>query len=163
MGMNYRASADLTCTLASLASSAGLTVGRCSAAYSNATNKDDSLGFSGLVTTGSSTLVAGAIEVWAFAQRKDSTWPEIFTSAYAGSDGGFTVKSRDVLQASAYLVGQAITDTTARGYALRLVDLVQFFGFSPQQVALFVTQSSGQALDATAGNHVLTLNPAYWA
>jgi hypothetical protein len=158
----YRASSAYTITLASLATSSGLTVGRCSTSRSNATNKDEHLGVAGRITIGSSAS-AGTIEVWAFAQRADGTWPEIFTAAYSGSDGGFTINSRDILRASAYLVAGI---TTAAGsnvaYPFRLVDLSRLFGFAPKEHALFVTHNTGVNLNSTAGNHSIDLTAAYY-
>lgn len=163
MTTNYRATAALTWTLASLATSAGLTVGRCSTAYDNGTNKDDGLGVSALITTGT-TPTAGMIEVWAFAQRADATWPELFTAAYVGTDGGFTVSSRDVLFPGAVLVGSAITDATSnRPYVIRLRDVAAQFGFAPKQFALFGVHSTVAALNATAGNHAGTVHPVAFA
>lgn len=161
MTTNYRASSAVTITLASLATSTGLTTGRCSAAYSNGTNKDDFVIPMLRVRSGSVAPTAGgSIELWAFAQRADSTWPEIFTAAYTGSDGGFNATSRDILFAGAVLLGAVTNDaTTARDYVIRGRELAQVFGAVPQNVAFFVTQSTGQALDATAGNFALTVNP----
>lgn len=163
MTTNYRATSAPTLTLASLAASSSLTVGRASAAFDNGTNKDDSLGVSGFITAGTSPTV-GLIEVWAFAQRADSTWPELFTAAYSGSDGGFTVNSRDILLAGAVLVGCVINDTTSnRAYVIKLRDVAMLFGFAPKQFALFVTHSTGVALNATGGNHALTVHPVSYA
>lgn len=161
MTTNYRASSAVTITLASLATSSGLTVGRCSTAYSNATNKDDFLLPTLKVRSGSVAPTAGgSIEFWAFAQRADSTWPEIFTAAYSGTDGGFTVVSRDILFAGAVLLGSVTNDaSTARDYVIRGRELAQVFGAVPQNVAFFVVQSTGQALDSTGANFSLSVNP----
>lgn len=161
MTTNYRASSAITITLASLATSSGLTVGRCSASYSNASNKDDFLLPTLKVKSGATAPTAGgSIELWAFAQRADSTWPEIFTAAYAGSDGGFTATSRDILFAGAVLLGSVTNDaTTARDYVIRGRELAQVFGAVPQNVAFFVVQNTAQALDATSGNFALSVNP----
>lgn len=160
MTTNYRASSAVTITLASLATSSGLTVGRASASVANGTNKDDFLIPFLKLRSGSVAPTAGtAIELWAFAQRADSTWPEIFTAAYTGSDAGFTVTSRDILFAGAVLLGTATFDaTTARDYVIRGREIAQAFGAVPQNFAFFVTQSSGQNLDATGANFALTLN-----
>jgi len=162
MTTNYRASSAVAITLASLASSSGLTVGRCSAAVSNATNKDDFV-LPALRTRSGGTIVAGGgIELWAFAQRADGNWPELFTAAYTGLDAAFTVNNRDALLAGAVLVGSvAQTDATARDYVIRGRELSQVFGAVPQNFAFFVTHNMGVSaiLDGTAGNHVLTINP----
>lgn len=160
MTTNYRASSAVTITLASLATSSSLTVGRCSASYANGTNKDDFVLPTLKVRSGTSPTSGGSIEFWAFAQRADSTWPELFTAAYSGSDGGFTIVSRDILNAGAVLLGAVTNDaTSARDYVIRGRELAQVFGAVPQNVAFFVVQSTAQALDSTGGNHVLSVNP----
>jgi hypothetical protein len=153
----YRASSAYTITLASLASSSGLTVGRCSTSKSNASNKDEHLGVSGVITIGGSASV-GLIEVWAFAQRRDGTWPELFTGAYSGSDGAFTVQGRQILRAGAYLVaGMQTVAGSNVAYPFRIVDLARLFGFAPAEHALFVVHNTGVNLNSTAGNHSIDL------
>jgi len=161
MTTNYRASSAVTVSLASLASSTALTVGRCSASVANGTNKDDFVLPTLRSRTGGTAPTAGTVlEVWAFAQRADTTWPELFTAAYSGSDGGFTISSRDVLFAGAVLIGTYTFDaTTGRDFVVRGRELAQCFGAVPQNFAFFIVQNSGQALDSTGGNHVLTINP----
>ena len=161
----YRASSALTITLASpaLASSLGLTVGRCSTSYSNATNKDEILAVAGQITVGTTTT-AGVIEVWAFAQRADSTWPDLFTAAYTGTDGGFTIRSRDVLFAGARLVSSmtVAASLTNVPFSFGPQDLSALFGYPPKDVAVFVVHNTGVALNATAGNHAMHILPAYY-
>lgn len=159
----YRASSALTITLASLASSSGLTVGRCSTAYSNATNKDEILALAGQIMVGTTTT-AGVIEVWAFAQRADSTWPNLFTSAYSGTDGGFTIRNRDVLFAGARLVSSMTVAASLSNvpFSFGPQDLSAMFGYPPKDIGLFVVHSSGVALNATAGNHAMHVLPAYY-
>ena len=164
MSLNtYRASSAYTITLASLATSAGLTVGRCSTSKSNATNKDEILAVSGQITVGTTTT-AGSIEVWAFAQRADSTWPDLFTAAYSGTDGGATIRSRDVLRAGAVLVGSATVSASLSNVPFTIAprDLSELFGFPPKEHALFVVHSSGVNLNSTGGNHSIDLMSAYY-
>lgn len=158
----YRASSTLALTLTSLATSSGLTVGRCSASYSNATNKDDFIVPTLKTKTGGTAPTAGGmLELWCFAQRDDSTWPEIFTAAYTGSNAGFTVLSREILAAGAKQVGAVSNDATAsRDYVLQGRELSSLFGFVPKNFAFFFVQSSAQNLSSTAGDHVLTLQAA---
>ena len=166
MTTTYRASSAVAITLASLASSSGLVAGRCSAAYSNTTNQDDFLIPVLRTRTGGTIVAGGVVELWAFAQRADGTWPELFTAAYTGADGAFTVNNRDALFAGAVLLGSVTqSDTTARDYVIRGRELAMVFGAVPQNVAFFVTHSTGASaiLDATAGNHVLTINAGKFA
>ena len=164
MSLNtYRASSAYTISLASLASSSGLTVGRCSTSKSNATNKDEILAVAGQATCGTTTTT-GVMELWAFAQRADSTWPDLFTSAYTGTDGGFTIRSRDILRAGAVLVGSATVAASLTNvpFTFSPRDLTELFGFPPKEHALFFVHSSGVNLNSTAGNHSIDLSSAYY-
>jgi hypothetical protein len=165
MSTNYRASSAATITLAALTPSANLTVGRVSAAISNASNRDDFMMPYLRVRSGSTAPTAGGqIELWAFARRADGAWPELFTSAYAGADEARTIVSRDILAAGAVLLGVVTNDaTTGRDYVIRGRELAMAFGALPQEVAFFVTQSTGQNLDSTGSNHSLTVNPGSYA
>lgn len=159
----YRASSALTITLASLATSSGPTAGRCSSSYSNATNKDEIMAVAGQITVGTTTT-SGVIEIWSFAQRKDGTWPDLFTAAYSGSDGGFTVRSREVLQGGAVLVSSltVLASLSNVPFSFGPRDISELFGYPPKEWAVFVTHSSGVALNATGGNHSIDVSPAYF-
>lgn len=159
----YRASSPLTITLASLASSSGLTVGRCSTSYSNATNKDEIQALAGQITVGTTTT-AGVIEVWVFAQRKDSTWPDLFTAAYTGADSGFTVRSRDILFAGARNIASmtVAASLTSIPFSFGPREVGELFGYPPKEWAVFVTHSTGVNLNSTGSNHSIDLSPAYF-
>lgn len=161
MSTNYRVSSAVAITLASLAASSNLTVGRASALVTNAGSRDDFVMPYLRVRTNSTPPTAGGqIELWAFARRADGTWPELFSSAYTGIDAAATVVSREILFAGAVLLCSVANDATAsRDYVLRAREIAMAFGAVPQEFAFFVTQSTGQALDSTAGNHALTVNP----
>jgi hypothetical protein len=166
MTTTHNASAAVTLTLGDgstgLASSTDLTVGRCSAAWDSA--GADYAQVALRIRAGSSAPTAGrVVELWAFRPRKDGTWPELFTATYSGSDGGFTVVSRDILRAGAKLIGEVITDATAsRSYVIDARELGQVFGAVPEDVAFFVTQSSGQALSVTGADHELSVKSGTW-
>lgn len=163
MTTTYRASSALAISLASLASSSGLTAGRASASYSNTTNQDDWVQAT-LLTRTSGTPTAGVIQVWAFAQRADGLWPEMFAPAYTGADAALTANTYDVLQGGGRLIGQVNTDTTARSYTIECRELgAAFQGAVPQNVAFLVVHNCGTALDATAGNHALTVKAGKWS
>ena len=80
----YRASAAYTITLASLASSSGLTVGRCSTSKSNATNKDEILAVSGQITVGTTTT-AGVIRLYLYDGTNNYLLREILVTAVTPS------------------------------------------------------------------------------
>lgn len=166
MTQSTRASSSLTITLASLAASSTLTVGRCSTEYNNATNLDEVLSVSGKFKTAATNLQAGVIEVWAFAERADGTWPELFTSTYSGTDGGFTVTERNVLIAGARMIAQITTGTTQRDYPFAPVNIAQRLGTGVRKFALFVTHNahtSANGWSATGGDFDISVKPFYWA
>jgi hypothetical protein len=160
-----RASSALTCTLASLATSSGRTVGRCSAEHDNTTNKDEEVACSVLITTGTTPTVSTIIEAWVFQPREDGTWPDIFTSAYSGSDGGFTIRSRDHLRAGAALLGSVpVLATSDLPYILQPRNVAQLLGVNlVRKFGVFVTHSTAVNLNSTAGNHEVIVLPSYWA
>lgn len=164
MTITSRASSALTHTVASLATSSGRTVGRMSAAYDNTTNKDEEVACSALFTTGTSPS-AGIVEAWIVPQREDGTWPDIFTAAYSGTDGGFTVRSRDHLRAGGALLGSVSTlSTSDLPYVLAPRNVAQLLGVNyVRQFGVFVTHSTGVNANATAGNHETIVLPSYWA
>lgn len=165
MTLSSRASSALTHTVASLATSAGRTVGRMSTAYDNTTNKDEEVAASVLFTTGTSPTAGGIIEAWIVPQREDGTWPDIFTASYSGTDGGFTVRSRDHLRAGGALLGSvAVLSTSDLPYVLAPRNVAQLLGLNyVRTFGVFVTHSTAVNANATSGNHETIVLPSYWA
>lgn len=163
MTVTTRASSSLTHSVASLATSSTRVAGQASAAYDNSSNKDEGLGVSVLFTTGTSPT-AGLIEAWLIQEREDGTWPDIFTSSYSGSDGAFTVRSRDILRASASLLGSVANDTTSnRSYILKQQDACLLLGTRyVNKFFVWITHSSGVNANSTSGNHETVVKPVYW-
>ena len=160
MATDYRASVALAITLANRASSTSLVTGRCSPAHSNAVNKDDFLLPALRFRTGSTAPTAGTqLEIWAFTQRADGLWPELFTTVYTGLDGDFTITSREVLDAGAVRIGSYTFDAAVgRDVVIRGREIANAFGGAvPQDIGFWVTQGSNQNLDGNASNFALTL------
>lgn len=165
MTITSRASSALTHTVASLATSSGRTVGRCSAEYDNTTNKDEEVAAGVLFTTGTTPTAGGIIEAWVFQVREDGTWPDIFTASYSGSDAGFTVRSRDHLRAGAALLGAVpVLSTSDLPYIISPKNVAQLLGVNlVRKFAVFVTHSTAVNANSTSGNHETTVSPSYWA
>lgn len=165
--LTARSSSALTITLASLAHSGALTVGRCSSAYDNTTNVDEFLSLAAKITTGTSPTASKTIEVWVFAELADGVWPDLFSSAYSGADGGFTVRSREILFGGARLVGAINTgssgNTSDVPYTFAATDIAALLGGVVRKFAVFVTQDTGVSLNATGGNHSVNVKPHYRA
>lgn len=156
----YAASAAYTCTLASLANDATFLVGRQSDALSNAANLYLDELVAGKITAGTSPTAAKQIEVHAIGSLDDTpTYPDTFGAA----DAGVTITSADIKQTiCAPLAIIGTSNTSNRAYPFRPVGLRQIFGDAlPTAHALWVTHSTGVALHATAGNHVLKHTPVY--
>lgn len=148
--ISYTASAAITCTLASLASSATLVAGQESAIVDNSVALVLDFLVSGKITTGT-TPTAGIIEVWCISELEDTTWPDVFD----GSDSVETVTSRDILIAAGRMVWSIIVDTTSnRTYYVPKTSIAGLFGgICPRKFVLFVTHSTTAALNATGSNH----------
>lgn len=165
MTWSARASSAPTFTLASLASSSSLTVGRCSAAIDNSANLDELLLCTGQLTTGTSPTASKSIELWVFGELADGTWPDLFTAAYTGSDGGFTIRSRDILLAGARRVAWINTGTSGNTsnvpYTFAPRDLAELLDGAVRKAGLFAVHDTGAALNSTAGNHAINIKTYY--
>lgn len=157
--IEYAASSALTITLASLGSSTTLVAGQESTAVDNRTNKYLDYLLAGKVTTGTSPTASRLIEVWVVALAEDSTYPDVFD----GTDSAETVTSRDILLACGKLAAQMATDNTSnRTYWFGPVSVSELFGgFCPKKFVVFVTHSTGVALNSTGSNHAAYVTPVY--
>lgn len=148
----------ITITLASLATSSTLLVGREATAIVNdtniATDLDEDRWLSGKIRTGTSPTVSTQIEVWAFIPRKiasgTATWPQGAT----GSDAALTLNSVNAKNSGwLKLVASMTVDATSnRDYDFS-GNVTQLFGFTPPRLSVFVTHNTAVNLDSTGGNH----------
>lgn len=156
----YQADAQLTITLASLATSSTLVAGRESDLVDNTTNKYTGMSLSGKVTTGTSPTTGKQIEVWVVPTINDTpTWPDVFD----GTGSAETVTSRDILAACGRLVASILTDSTSdRAYPFHCGNLAAFFGgYVPDKFVVFVVHNTGVNLNSTGGNHEVTVEGFY--
>lgn len=154
----YVASSALTITLASLASSSSLLVGREGTLFDNSTGLYLDVFLGGQVTTGT-TPTAGQIEVHVVAMSDDTRWPDVFD----GTDSAETISLAEVK--NSICKPAAILATTAasnQAYPLSGVSVANLFGGTlPRKWVAFVTHNTVAALNATAANHFLTVTPVY--
>jgi len=153
----YVAASDITITIAGLTSDTNLLAGNESNEWDNTTNGYRDAWVSGKITTGTSPT-AGSIEVWAIGYNGTS-WPDVFD----GTASAETISSAAIKQGVCRLVAQFANTTTSNAayeFGPRLLSDV-FMGDIPQKVVFFVTHSSVAALNATAGNHFLRIQPVY--
>jgi hypothetical protein len=154
----YAASSALTITLASLATSSTLLVGQESDVVDNSTNLYLDYLIAGVITAGTSP-VAGSIEVHVVAMRDDTNWPDVFD----GANSAETITSADIKNAICRSVTSLTTGTTSnQAYPFGPVSVASLFGGTcPRKFVVFVTQNTGVALNATAGNHAINITPVY--
>jgi len=155
----YGTAVDATITLASLATSSSRLVGRESTAIDNTTNLHLDYLISGRITTGTTPTVSTSIEVWAVAAFDNTTFPHVFD----GTDSGETIALDNIKNNICYLV-TSITVTAASDteYSFSGISLASVFrGVIPPKFVFFVTHNTGVALNATAGNHQIRVQPVY--
>ena len=157
--LSYPAASDLTITLASLASDTSLLTGRESAVIDNSTNLYLDILVSGKITAGTSPTASRSIEVWAVGSWDGTNWPDVFD----GTESAETITSADIkASVCRFVAAMATANTSDRTYHFGPVSLASAFGGTlPPKVVLFVTHSTGQNLNSTAGNHQIRLQPVY--
>lgn len=156
----YGASAALTITLASLATSSTLVAGRESTAIDNTSNKYLDALVGGKITTGTAPTTAKSILVYVYASLNDTPlYPDVFD----GTDSVETVTSTDIRNASLVLAAAMTTDATSdRTYWVRPFSVANCFGgVMPKFWGVFVTHDTAVNLNATGSNHALYYTPVY--
>jgi hypothetical protein len=155
--LQYGTPTDLTITLASLASSSTLVAGRESTAVDNRTDEYLDALVSGFVASGT-TLTAGALEVWVYAQLDDTpTYPEVLD----GTDSDETFTTRDQMFAGMRLGARIVTNTTnSVVYPIAPFSVASLFGgVMPRRWGVFLTHSMVGAL--AASGHKIQYAPVH--
>jgi hypothetical protein len=155
----YGSAFDLTIALASIASDTNLLAGRESAAIDNTSDNNLDYLISGKITTGTSPTAARSIQIWAVASFDGTNWPDVFD----GTDSDETISLANVKNSSVCrLVDELSTTATSdEDYYFAGVSIARLFGSVPPKFVLFVTHNTGVNLNATAGNHVIRVQPVY--
>ena len=156
----YGSATDLTITLASLATDSNLLTGRESTAVDNTSNLYMDYILSGFITTGTSPTADTEIRIYLYYSIDDTpTYPDVFD----GTDSAETVSNvyiRDtgLIPVHSIFVGST-SDVT---YPIPAIGLAQFFGGEiPKYFGVFITHETGVNLNATSGNHQITVTPVY--
>lgn len=159
----YAASAALTITLASLAASSTLLVGRQSTAVSNASNKYLDYLLAGNFKSASSANQAGSIYTCVVGCRDDTpTWPDAFGAA----DAGRTVSKQGIFDQVCRIVSSIAADNTASQswYFGPTAIAGMWSGVLAVQHVVFVAhniQTTTSIWSATAGDFNITETPVY--
>lgn len=154
----YGTAADVTITLASLATSSTLLVGRESTAVDNTSTLALDYIVSGKVTTGTSPTTAKRIQIFAVASWDGTTYPDVFD----GTDSAETV-IQEIKNGVCKLVASLDTVATSDlAYHFAGVSLASVFGGTiPPKFVFFVTHDTAVNLNSTAGNHQIRIQPVY--
>jgi hypothetical protein len=155
----YATASDLTITLASLASDTNLLAGQESGAFDNSSNLYLDCLVSGKITTGTSPTTGKSIQVWAVGSWDGTSWPDVFD----GTDSAETITSANHKNSICRFIAEMATDATSdRTYHFGPVSIAAAFGgVMPVKWILFVVHNTAVALNATAGNHQIRLQPYY--
>lgn len=153
----YAASANFTCTLTGLGTSATKVAGRESTAIDNSSNEYLDVLVGGKLTVGTSPT-GGSIDIYAYGSYDDTPdYPVNIT----GSDAAATMASENQRNAAVRLLASIQSDTTSdRTYSFGPLSLAQAFGGElPKFYGLWVTHNTGVNLNATATNFQLSYTP----
>lgn len=155
----YVASSSVTISPASLGSDANFLAGRESNAIDNSSNKYSDYLLSGQITTGTSPTVDKEIRVYVVGISNDSTWPDVFD----GTDSAETVTNAGIRDSICKLAAvMRVTATSNVAYWFGPVSVASLFGgVVPLKFVVFVTHNTAVNLNATAGNHVVSITPVY--
>lgn len=145
----YGTSTAITCTVASLASSA--TAGRGSAAVDNSSNLfDDALVTCAFKTSSSALANDKTVYVYVYGSE-DGTIYSGSTAEAEGTDAAVTLDAPTNLRGPIPIACPAVSQTYRAVFSI-----AQFFGgVLPKKWGLVVQNYTGQALDSTGGNHTM--------
>jgi hypothetical protein len=157
--INYATASDLSITLASLASDTNLLAGQESSAVDNTVDGRRDYWVSGKVTTGTSPTASRSIQVWAVGSWDGTNWPTVFD----GTNSAETIPLAEIKNAVCKFVAEmATTSTSNQQYDFGPVLISSVFGGDiPPKFVLFITHNTAVALNATAGNHQIRVQPVY--
>lgn len=155
----YGTPADATITLASLASDTNLLAGQESTAIDNTSTLALDYLVSGKVTVGTTPTTARQIEVWCIGRWDATNWPDVFD----GTNSAETITSAEIKTTICRLVTSIPTVATSdRVYPFGPVSIASLFGgVVPQSFVFFVTHNTAVALNSTAGNHQIRVQPVF--
>lgn len=157
---SYAADAQLTITLASLASDTNLLAGRESTAVDNTSNLYLDYLLSGKITTGTTPTDNRQIEVWVSAPINDTpTWPDVLD----GTDSNETITSSGIKNAILRPVVSIVTNNTSdRTYPFTQISVASLFGgVCPAKFVVFVVHNTGVNLNSTGSNHEISVQGIY--
>lgn len=157
---SYGASSALTQTnLDGLASSSTHLGGWESGAIDNTSNLYLDYRIAAKIQAESAGLAAGEIRIYLVGPLDDSTWPDVFD----GTESAETVTDTEIRDAICRVGAVTATDTTAsRTYYLDVPSVRAVFnGNLPKKFVVFITQSTGAALETTGDPNQVYITGSY--
>jgi hypothetical protein len=154
--INYAASAAITISLASLATSSTFVAGQESNQIDNSSNLYDDALVSGKITVGTTPTTNTQILVYVWGADTDITGANL--DVLDGADSAETLTSAGVRNGLLKLGASLDVDsnTSNRVYYIGAFSVAQLFGgVMPKFWGLFVTHNTGVNLNSTGGNHAL--------
>ena len=154
----FVATATITMSLASIATSATFVAGAESASQANSSLYTDAR-LTGKITVGTTPTINTQIRLYVFAAMDDTpTWPDVMD----GTDSVETLTSVGVgegfLKLAAIINVDAVTSNVA--YNFTSVPFSELFGNVPKNWGVFLAHNTGVNLHATGGNHLVKVD--YW-
>lgn len=155
----YGTAADATITLASLATSSTLLVGRESTAIDNSSLLAMDYLVSGKITVGTTPTTGKSIQVWCVASWDGTTYP----AGFAGTDAaGPTLIAENKNSALALIASIATVATSDVTYHFSCKSIASLFGgVCPKKFSFFVTHDTAVNLNSTGSNHQIRVQPIY--
>lgn len=148
----------ITITLASLATSAGLTAGQESTQVDNTSTQYVDAHVQGLVTVGTTPTANTLINVYVWGSQVSLATTAI--NVLDGTDSNETITNSGVLLSCLKLAGQGVVVATTSdvGHPIAQFSVARKLGLDclPPFWGLFVTHNTAVNLNATGGNHVFT-------
>ena len=162
----YASSTAITITLAALATSSTLLVGRASTVVDNTSNLYLDYSIGGFVTTGTSPTASKEIDIYLYGSSDDTpTYPcgGTIGTNITGSDAAFTFATSDIQNSGLKLLSVIATSATSNEQSSVSPTSVAslFGGYVPWKWGVFLTHNTAVNLHATAGNHAFTFKPLY--
>lgn len=156
---NYSSTTDtaaITITLAGLGTSSSNVIGRESTVVDNTTNKFVDVLVSGQITVGTTPTINTPIVVYVYAPLKVaasvSTYPIATAAALTGVDAAATFEA-DQRNGLKFAAAMNVIATSDRAYSFSFSVAALFGGVMPLKWGIWVSNGTGVALNATAGNH----------
>ncbi len=152
--IGYAASATITITLASIATSATFVAGAESTIVDNTTNLYVDAIVGGKITCGTTPTINTQIQISVYTPIDSTpTYPDVMD----GTDSVETLTSVGVGQGFLKLAAVLNCDSTTsdRAYPFSFSVAQLFGGVMPSRWGLYVAHNTGVNLNATGGNHVI--------